>query len=144
MGQEVCLGLWIDTKLGDVMRPLKLIIAVSALCVSVAACESNTQFRENMLASAGFKAVPPKTSAQVASLQKLPPHKLTRTTTPKGKTVWVYSDPTVCGCLYVGNQAAYEAYRSKQTQRSMLDMQTITTPISDWDVSPWPEAAVEP
>lgn len=125
------------------MKPFKLIIAVSALCVGVAACESNTQFRENMLASAGFKAIPPKTPAQVASLQKLPPHKLTRTTM-KGKTVWVYSDPTACGCLYVGNQAAFDAYQKKQTQRAMLDMQTITTPISDWDVSPWPEAAVEP
>lgn len=125
------------------MKPFKLIVAISTLCVGVAACESDAKFRENMLASAGFKAIPPKTPAQVASLQSLPPHKLTRTT-QKGKTVWVYSDPTVCGCLYVGNQAAYDAYQKKQTQRAMLDMSTITTPVQDWDVSPWPEAAVEP
>jgi hypothetical protein len=126
------------------MKLSRSIIAVAASCVGMTACENDTKFRENMLASAGFKPVPPTTAAQVASLQKLPPHKLTRTTTPKGKTIWVYSDPTLCGCLYVGNQAAYDAYQRKQTQRAQLDMMTITTPISDWDVSPWPEAAVEP
>jgi hypothetical protein len=126
------------------MKPVNVIVAAFALCIGMSACESDTKFRENMLASAGFKPVPPTTAAQVASLQKLPPHKLTRTTSPKGKTIWVYSDPTLCGCLYVGNQAAYDAYQRKQTQRAQLDMMTITMPSSDWDFSPWPEAAVEP
>ena len=91
------------------MKLFSSIVVISALCVAVGACESNTKFKEDMLTSAGFKATPPKTPAQVASLKSLPPHKLTRTTL-KGRTAWVYSDPTICGCLYIGNQAAYDAY----------------------------------
>ena len=127
------------------MKLFGSIVVISALCVAVGACESNTKFKEDMLSSAGFKATPPKTPAQVASLKSLPPHKLTRTTL-KGKTVWVYSDPTICGCLYIGNQAAHDAYLSKQTQRGMFDMQTTNVPAEPlgWDFAPWPEASVEP
>jgi hypothetical protein len=128
------------------MKPFKSIVMISALCVGVVACQNNTKFSENMLASSGFKSVTPTTPAQVASLRSLPPHKLTRTT-HKGRTVWLYSDPTVCGCLYVGNQAAYDAYSKRQTQRAMLDMTSVTAaPVASgqWDFSPWPEDAAEP
>jgi hypothetical protein len=62
------------------MKLWKSIFAISALCVAVAACESNPKFKEDMLSSSGFKALPPKTSAQVALLKKLPAHKLAKTT----------------------------------------------------------------
>jgi hypothetical protein len=122
------------------MKLFNSIVAISALCVAVGACESNTKFKEDMLSSAGFKATPPQTPAQVASLKSLPAHKLAKTTL-KGKTVWVYSDPTICGCLYIGNQAAYDAYVRKQTQQAMLDMQTVTVSAEPlgWDLAPWPE-----
>lgn len=128
------------------MKLFKSIFAISALCVAVAACETNPKFREDMLSSAGFKPIPPTTSTQQASLKSLPPHKLVQTTR-KGKTVWVYSDPTICGCLYVGNQAAYNAYLNKLNRQQQLDMTTVTAaPLGteSWDFSPWPESAVEP
>ena len=130
------------------MKLFKSIVAVSALCVAVAACQSNSKLKEDMLSSAGFKPTPPTTPAQLASLKSLPPHKLTKKTTPKGKTVWVYADPTICGCLYIGNQAAYDAYSRNQNRQTMLDMTSVTVdPVpmgADWDFSPWPEAAMEP
>ncbi|HEX9524539.1 MAG TPA: hypothetical protein VF949_16290 [Reyranella sp.] len=128
------------------MKLFKSIFAISALCVAVAACETNPKFKEDMLSSAGFKPIPPTTPAQQASLRSLPPHKLVQTAR-KGKTVWVYSDPTICGCLYVGNQAAYNAYLNKLNQQQQLDMTTVTAVpaiAGSWDYSPWPEAAVEP
>jgi hypothetical protein len=128
------------------MKLWKSIFAISALCVAVAACESNTKFKEDKLSSSGFKPIPPTTPAQLASLKSLPPHKLVQTTR-KGKTVWVYSDPTICGCLYVGNQAAYNAYLNKVNQQQQLDMRTVTVPPGQeagWDFSAWPEAAMEP
>jgi hypothetical protein len=122
------------------MTPFKSIVLASALFVGVTACQSNTQFSENMLSSSGFKPVTPSTPAQVASMKTLPPHKLTRTT-HKGRTVWVYPDPTVCGCLYVGDQAAFDAYAQKQRQRDALDMMAITVPpdssTAQWDFTPW-------
>ena len=127
------------------MKLFGSILVILGLCVAVTACQSNTKFKEDMLSSAGFKATPPKTPAQVAMLKSLPVHTLTKTT-HKGKTVWLYSDPTICGCLYVGNQAAYDAYLKKQSQQALLDMKNVKVPdeARNWDFSPWPEAAVEP
>ena len=68
-----------------------------------------------MLSSSGFKSMPPKTPTQMAWFKTLPPHKLTKTTN-KGETVWVYADPTICGCLYIGNQDAHNAYAKKAAQ----------------------------
>jgi len=122
------------------MNPFKSIVLISALGIGMAACQSNTQFSENMLSSSGFKPVTPTTPAQVASMRTLPPHKLTRTT-HKGRTIWVYPDPTVCGCLYVGDQAAFDVYAQKQRQRDSLDMMAITVPpdssTAQWDFTPW-------
>ena len=73
------------------MKLWKSIFAISAVSVSVAACEPNPKFKEDMLASSGFKQVPAATAAQQASLGNLPPHKLVQTTR-KGKVVWAYSD----------------------------------------------------
>jgi hypothetical protein len=125
------------------MKLWKSIFAISALCIAVAGCESNAKFKEDKLSSAGFKSITPTTPAQLASLKSLPPHRLVQTTR-KGKTIWVYSDPTICGCLYVGNQAARDAYLNKQNQQSLLDMTTVTAPTEGWDFSPWPEFAAEP
>jgi len=128
------------------MKLWKSIFAISALCAAVAACETNSKFKEDRLSSAGFKPTPPSTPAQQASLKSLPPHKLVQITR-KGKAVWVYSDPTICGCLYVGNQAAYNAYLNKVNQQQQLDMRTVTVPPGQeagWYFSAWPEAAMEP
>ncbi len=127
------------------MKLFKSIVVVSALCVAAAGCESNTKFKEDMLASSGFKPIQPTTPARLASIKSLPPHKLTKTTY-KGRTVWVYPDPTICACLYIGNQAAYDAYVQRQRQRNQLDAATVTVPEQalGWDFAPWAEAAVEP
>lgn len=122
------------------MKLWKSIFAISALCVAVAACETNAKFKEDMLSSAGFKPVPPTTPAQQASMKSLPPHKLVQTTR-NGKTVWVYSDPTICGCVYIGNQAARDAYLNKLNQQRQLDMTTLTvsSDSADWNAGMWPE-----
>ena len=127
------------------MKLFKSIVVVSALCVAAAGCQTNTKFKEDMLSSSGFKATPPSTPALMASMKSLPPHKLTRTTY-KGKTVWVYPDPTICGCLYVGGQVAHDTYVQKQRQRNQLDEATVTVPAEalGWDFAPWAEAGAEP
>jgi hypothetical protein len=129
------------------MKLFKSIVVISALCIAVAACQSNSQLKEDMLTSSGFKPTRPTNPTQLASLRSLPPHKLTKTTY-KGKTVWVYPDPTICGCLYIGGPAAYAAYSKNQNRQTMLDMTSVTVaPVpgdQEWDFSPWPEAAMEP
>jgi hypothetical protein len=128
------------------MKLWKSIFAISALGVTVAACQPNPKFREDMLASSGFKQVAPTTAAQQASLRNLPPHKLVQTTR-NGKVVWAYSDPTICNCLYVGGPGAYATYMNKLNQQQQLDARTVTAPTgaeAGWDFSAWPEASMEP
>jgi hypothetical protein len=121
-----------------VVKPFGRILAVASLCIAVAACASNAKLKEDMLSASGFKATPPKTPAQIASFNSLRPHKLTKVT-HKGKTLWIYSDPTVCGCLYIGDQHAHDVYLQKMAQQTTADMNALTGPDNptNMDFTPW-------
>jgi hypothetical protein len=90
------------------------------------ACASNAELKENMLSASGFKAKTPKTPTQIASFNSPPAHKLAKTTY-KGQTVWVYRDPTVCGCLYIGDAHAHDVYLQKQAQKTTSDMNALNS-----------------
>jgi hypothetical protein len=92
-----------------------------------------------MLSSSGFKATPVKTAAQVASFKGLPGSQFTRKVY-KGKTVWLYpGDPTICTCLYIGDQDAYNIYLKKAALKPpVVDaIQSGDADLGDWDFSPW-------
>ncbi|MBI3199433.1 MAG: hypothetical protein HYZ40_18360 [Rhodospirillales bacterium] len=92
-----------------------------------------------MMAAAGFKFVPANTPARQNSFKNLPPHKFSREI-KNGQVFYVYPDPTVCVCLYVGNQAAYAAYQKNVFQKNLADEQQMTANINsmnDWDWGPW-------
>lgn len=119
-------------------------LAILAACLAVAACASPQQRaadRENLLSAAGFAVQPANTPARVASLRRLPPNKVVQRT--RGADVrYVYADPLVCGCLYVGDQAAYGRYRQEVFQRRLADEQQMTAQMNqmnqmDWDEGPW-------
>jgi hypothetical protein len=95
------------------IRPL---LAAAALGLAVAACASKPESKDDMLVAAGFTPIPMKTQAQVASFARLPAHRLSPATY-KGRQVWVYPDPTACGCLYNGGQAAYNSYIRTATRQ---------------------------
>jgi hypothetical protein len=87
--------------------------AAFAVCVAVSACVSpaqRVQNKEDMLAASGFTLVPANTPERQTSLASLPPHELALQVSGDQVT-YTYADPTVCGCLYVGDQAAYGRYR---------------------------------
>ena len=113
----------------------------AALCLALAACatpQQRAENRENLLAAAGFTAVPANTPARVASLRALPPNKVVQRTS--GNSVrYVYADPLVCACLYVGDQAAYGRYRQEVFQRQLANEQAMTAQMNqmDWDEGPW-------
>jgi hypothetical protein len=95
------------------------ILAVLGTSLAVAACmppPPPTVSKEEMLSSAGFKTITLKSQGQIAAFSKLPPQQLSRKTY-KGKDVWVYPDTAKCGCLYIGNQTAYNAYIKAATAR---------------------------
>ena len=114
---------------------------VLAACLAIAACatpQQRAEDRENLLSAAGFSVQPANTPARVASLRALPANKVVQRI--RGGTVrYVYADPLVCGCLYVGDQAAYGRYRQEVFQRQLANEQEMTAQMNqmDWDEGPW-------
>ena len=119
----------------------KLSTAALGACLAISACASPQQRavgREDLLAAAGFTVRPANTPARIASLNGLPPNKLVRRV--RGDAVrYVYADPLVCGCLYVGDQAAYGQYRQEMFQRRLVNEQAMTAQMNQdsWDDGPW-------
>ena len=117
------------------------ILAMTGLCLAATACGDGSKAvmnKEDMLAAAGFKFVPANTPERQQAFQRLPAHKFMREV--KGdKVVYIYADPTICVCIYVGGQKAYGTYRANALYKRIADEQV--TAANDmaygWDWSPW-------
>jgi hypothetical protein len=119
------------------MMGIRARIAAAAVLVATAACTTQAvQNKEDMLAAAGFTLVPANTPQRQASLATLPPHKFVRQV--RGNNVlYTYADPTVCGCLYVGNQAAYGHYRENVFLRHLANEQQMTAEMNQMNWDAW-------
>jgi hypothetical protein len=109
---------------------------------AIAACQSQSDLvaqKEDSLAAAGFVLRPANTPARIAMLNRLPPHQFIQRI--NGDVVhYVYADPLVCGCLYVGTQQAYSLYKQNQLQQHLADEQLMTAQTySDaaWNWNAW-------
>ena len=124
------------------MRRIGRTVAALGLCAVAAACQSPQQKganKENMLAAAGFKVIPANTPQRQASFRRLPPHKLSRQVRD-GRVFYIYPDPTVCVCLYVGDQQAYTTYRKYMLEKQLADENAMTAnemAMDSWDWGPW-------
>ncbi len=91
----------------------------------IAACQTSKERvarHEDNLAVAGFLVRPANTPERQAMLARLPAHKFVRHA--KGDNIqYVYADPSVCRCLYVGSQAAYAKYQeNKQSDQRIKEL----------------------
>jgi hypothetical protein len=111
------------------MRNIRTVAAIAGLG-AVAGCAQVIENKENMLAAAGFGYRPADTPQLVASLHSIPPHKFVQVTR-NGKLLWVYADPTICGCLYVGNEAAYDTYRHEVFEKNIADEQQMAASMNE-------------
>jgi hypothetical protein len=64
---------------------------------------------ESRLVKAGFNRVPIETPEQNGAVAELPLYRLNRYQSASGSVYW-YADPTICSCLYEGDQTAYDSY----------------------------------
>ncbi len=105
---------------------ITLALTLSLVFAGLTACETQrVEQREDNLAAAGFVIKPANTPERIAMLKRLPPHKFV--THASGDTVhYIYADPLVCGCLYVGTQQAYNQYKANQLQKNLADEQLMT------------------
>ena len=121
-------GLWLASMV--------LIAAGLAACTTP---QERVALKEDNLAAAGFVLQPANTPDRQAMLNRLPPHHFVRRV--RGDVVsYVYADPLVCDCLYVGSQEAYGRYQAYLQQRRLIDDQETTAQLfSDpaWDWNAW-------
>ncbi len=120
-------------------------LAVLAMCAAVTGCvtttsQSTVANKEDMMIASGFKFVPANTPQRQAAFAQLPPHKFTRQYRGN-KMVYVYADPTICVCLYVGNPANYAAYRARVFDTKLANEQVAVAEdyyySPSWDWSMW-------
>ena len=97
------------------------LLLIGAGCVSERAQVEET---EQMLAAAGFRMEPADTPERQAQLVTLPPHRLLMPQLRAGNqdTVgYVYADPDVCHCVFVGDARAYQAFQQLAFQKRLAD-----------------------
>lgn len=109
---------------------------------SLAACRSTRQAPthvEDTLSEAGFAVRPADTARRLAILNSLPPNRLVWF--QRGNMVnYVYADPGVCKCLYVGTADAYEKWKSTAQPRSMTQERPLAArayPGDAWNWGTW-------
>lgn len=116
---------------------------ILALACALGACAAQ-QSREmdGMLAAAGFQVRPANTPEKLQQLKTLTPRVLLQTQRD-GRPFWVVADPTVCQCLYVGNEAAYQRYEQLKLRAEYANEQLMAAEMNEdasmnWSMwGPW-------
>ncbi len=80
------------------------------------------------------------TPETLAELQTLPARQVLPRTRD-GKTTYVYPDPSVCHCLYVGGAPEYQQYERLRVQKDIADEESSAAmmrgPWGSWGGWPW-------
>ena len=87
--------------------------------------------QENTLVAAGFRVVQADTPARQNALYKLP----NRVVRQAGSTTatYLYGDPVVCHCLYVGDRPAYLRYQASVRAANRAAAQMDESEVSPVD-----------
>ncbi len=116
--------------------------AALAFTCALSACatpQEQVAAKEDRLIAAGFVARPADTPQRQALLTRLPPHRFVMRNM-NGRYVYLYADPLVCGCLYVGSDAAYTQYRKMVFQQHLADEQETAAQLNAypaWSFGGW-------
>jgi hypothetical protein len=116
LGSTVCAGFREAAQSHRALRSLGVIPAiVLSLCASllVALETPSKPFLDKnsfYLASAGFRVQVANDAAGQKALRALPPHRFVMHRNG-GDVRYLYAEPLHCVCVFIGTQAAYQAYR---------------------------------
>lgn len=113
-------------------RALGLAVAALGLTAGATACVT-ARTTENLLGQAGFRRLPADAPNKVVHLETLPDRRLVGRVNPQGKQYYVYSDPTGCHCLYIGNAQQYETYR-RLLQEYRMAQSAAVQEAREWEI----------
>ncbi|MFO1419120.1 MAG: hypothetical protein U1E83_10680 [Methylotetracoccus sp.] len=97
---------------------------------------SSPRGMESDLSAVGFKVLIADSAQKQTMLHELPPQTISRVDRPDG-TYYLYADPNLCACLYVGRQAEYNAYQKLLVERQMSDQALIGNEIAEDQRAGW-------
>ncbi len=98
--------------------------------------ESSTRSMEDQLKAAGFKLMLADTKERQKMLTTLPPERVTRI--PRPDTVYyIYSDPDLCSCLYVGRQQEYDHLQQLSVEMANANQAMVTHEIAENQQAGW-------
>lgn len=106
-------------------------LVAAALGATLIGCASSMQQtvnqQEELLMAAGFAKKPADTPEKMSRLRRVPLYEVA--VRSKGdQPIYYYADPNVCRCIYLGNEANYQAYRRLLIERNMRSGPVAVTP----------------
>jgi hypothetical protein len=118
----------------------KVVLAI-ALALAFAGCAgiraNQTHWTEQLLTAAGFQVEPVATADELADFRALKPRKVIQDGR-NGGIRYVYADPDVCKCLYVGDEQQYQKYQGLKIQKEISEEQAdMIAYRSLWGRWPW-------
>ena len=99
-----------------------------------------TETTEQLLAAAGFEQKLADSPEKLANLQRLTPARKLVPQERNGQLYYVYADPALCKCMFVGTAAQYERARRQELANDQLVavQEHLSVPIL-WELwAPWP------
>jgi hypothetical protein len=92
-------------------RKTTLALALAAAVVAFGAL-SQTPKRDRLLEESGFVMRPADTPRKVERMKRLPPLQFVARTKPGGR-YYLFADPKLCVCVFVGSQQAMDNFQSQ-------------------------------
>jgi hypothetical protein len=113
-----CLHFWQNEKeepsssrrSGRISQMLTLAALIMTAYATDVFCQQHSD-ANNLFTAAGFAVRYADTPEKMAHLRRLPADKLV-TRMRNGKMYYIYADPNICQCAYVGTPRAYQAYQA--------------------------------
>ena len=124
------------------MRRWTAVVLATSTSFLLGACATPTEHaneKNDLLSAAGFTIVPVTTDAQRLQLNTLPPNRVVQKV-KDGKVMFVYADPYACGCLYIGDETAWDNYKREQLQQHFIDEERMNAEVNEnaaWNWGMW-------
>jgi len=129
------------------MTRMRSLVVLAAVVIALGGCATirrhETLDTEQVLSAAGFQMKLSDTPEKLASLRALPPQRLVPQER-EGRLYYVYADPEVCRCLYVGTEPQYQEYQRLALQKRLADEELMGAQndlygTMNWGLwGPWP------
>lgn len=118
------------------------LVTLLLLCSGCTSERDRVQSTEQILVAAGFKTELADTPEKQAQLASLPPHKLLVQQVSIGDRQvpgYVYADPDICHCVFVGDAQAYQRFAQLAVQKRLADEYRETAEMEEdaafnWDM----------